>query len=101
MSSNYSIIIDKWERHEDYVRHIFRDLFLGTNSTLNRFIERNKDDCYTGKEFLERYLIHNDTFKHNNILAETKLTKTDQKDARIIAITNRLSKLEKNKNSVL
>ena len=26
MSSNYSNIIDKRERHEDYVRHIFRDL---------------------------------------------------------------------------
>ena len=31
MSSNYSIIIDKGERHEDYVRHIFRDPLSGPN----------------------------------------------------------------------
>ena len=27
MYSNYCIIIDKRELHEDYVRHIFRDIF--------------------------------------------------------------------------
>ena len=27
MSSNYSIIIVRVERHEDYVRHVFRALF--------------------------------------------------------------------------
>ena len=26
ITSNYSILIDEVERHEDYVRHIFRDL---------------------------------------------------------------------------
>ena len=26
ISSNYSILIDKGEHHEDYVRHVFRDL---------------------------------------------------------------------------
>ena len=31
MYSNYSIIIDILERHEDYVRHIFRALLSGTN----------------------------------------------------------------------
>ena len=31
MSSNYSIIIDKGERHEYYVRRIFRCLFSGPN----------------------------------------------------------------------
>ena len=34
MYSNYSIIIDKVERHEDCVRHIFRNLLLGPNSFL-------------------------------------------------------------------
>ena len=40
MSSNYSIVIDKVEIHEDYVRHIFRALLSGPNSNFNRFIER-------------------------------------------------------------
>ena len=31
MYSNYSIIIYKGERYEDYVHHIFRDLLLGPN----------------------------------------------------------------------
>ena len=39
ISSNFSIIIDKVERHKDYVRHIFRDIFSGPNSTFSRFIE--------------------------------------------------------------
>ena len=35
------------ELHEDYVRHIFRDLFSVPNSTLNHFIEIIKDDWDT------------------------------------------------------
>ena len=31
ISSNYSIIIDRLERYEDYVRHIFRYLLSGPN----------------------------------------------------------------------
>ena len=44
MSSNYYIIIDEGERHEDYVRHIFRDIFSGPSSIFNSFIEKMKDD---------------------------------------------------------
>ena len=38
MSSNYSIIIDKGEHHEDYVRRILRYILAGPNSTFNCFI---------------------------------------------------------------
>ena len=38
MSTNYSITVDKVERHEDYVWHTFSDLFTGSNSTFNCFI---------------------------------------------------------------
>ena len=31
MSSNYSIVLDKGECHEDYVRQIFRDIFSRIN----------------------------------------------------------------------
>ena len=48
MSSNYPIIIDKGELHEYYLRYIFSDLLSGPKSTLDCFIERNKDDRYTG-----------------------------------------------------
>ena len=44
MSSNYSSILDKGERHENYVRHIYRDIFWGKNSTSNCFVESYKDD---------------------------------------------------------
>ena len=50
MSSNYSIVIDEGERHEDYVRHIFKDISSGPNSTFNCFIERTNGDCYIGRE---------------------------------------------------
>ena len=48
VSSNYSIVIDKGEHDEDYVGHIYRDIFSGPNSTFKNFIESTKDDCYTG-----------------------------------------------------
>ena len=69
MSSNYSIIIDKRECHEDFVRQIFRALFTGPNSTFNRFIQRTKDDWYMGEEVPEGELSHNATQKYNDMVA--------------------------------
>ena len=69
MSSNYSIIVYNVERHEDYVRKIFRDILSGPNSTFNSFIESNKDDWFTGTEILKGYLIQNATEKYNNMVA--------------------------------
>ena len=63
MSSNYSIILDKGERHEDHVRHIFRYLFSGPNSTYNRFLERSKYDWDAETEVLQGYLIQNANLK--------------------------------------
>ena len=39
MYSNYKIIIERVELHEDSVFHHLRGLFSGQNSTLNHFIE--------------------------------------------------------------
>ena len=39
LSSNYLIILDKRERHEDYVSHIFRAILSWPNSSLKRFIK--------------------------------------------------------------
>ena len=50
MSSNYSINKDTRERHEDYVRRIFRDLLTGTDSTFGCSIERAKDYWETVRE---------------------------------------------------
>ena len=50
MSLNYSLIIDKGEHHEDYVKNVFRDLLSGTNSAFNFFVEKTKDDWDTGRE---------------------------------------------------
>ena len=61
MCSNYSIIIDKERNSKNYVRHIFRGLYLGPNSNFNNFIESSKNDWYTGTEFIYGYLIHNAT----------------------------------------
>ena len=49
MSSNYSIIIDKGEPQKDCVRHIFRDISSGPNSTFNHLIESTKDYWDTGR----------------------------------------------------
>ena len=53
MPSNYSIIIDKGECREDYVRHIFRDILSGPKSTFNCFIEITKEDWDTEREVTE------------------------------------------------
>ena len=70
MSSNYSIIIDKEEHHEDYVRHIFRDLLSDTKPTFNYFIENTKDDWYKGRKLPPGKLIKNTTEKYNNMVGE-------------------------------
>ena len=69
MSSNYSIILDKGERHEYYVRHIFRDILSGPNSTLKYFIKISKDYWDTVTEVLEGDIIQNATEKYNNMVA--------------------------------
>ena len=77
MSSNYSIVVDTGERHEDYVRHIFRALLSETNSTFNSFIERTKDYWDTVTEDPARELIHNATDNYNNMVSTTSCTKTN------------------------
>ena len=69
MSSNYTIIIDKGERHEDYVSQLFRDILSGKNSTFNIFIERNKDNWDTGYEILVSDLISNATKNYNAMVS--------------------------------
>ena len=70
MSSNYSIIVDKGERHEYCVRNIYRALLPGPNSTFNHFIEKSKGYCDTVTESLEEYLNHSSTEKYNNMVSE-------------------------------
>ena len=93
MSSNYSIIIDKGEFHKDSFRHISRSLLSGTNSTLNRFIERIKDNWDTWTEVTEGYLIHNSSEKYNDTVEENEWTSKYPKDAKIISLTTLLYKL--------
>ena len=50
MYSAYYIIIDKGERHDYYVCHIFRTLLSGTSSTYNSFIGSTKGNWDTGTE---------------------------------------------------
>ena len=95
MYSNYSIIIDKGEIHEDYVFQIFRDLLSGKKSTFNSFIENNKDDWDTGREVISVELIHNGTEKYNNMTAAKEWTKTQPKDDNIIAKTACIYDLDK------
>ena len=99
---SYSIIIDKGEGHEDYVHHNFRDVLSGPNRTSNRFIESMKVDWYTGTEFPSREVINNNiTEKYNNTVATKERTKIDPKAAKMLTLTTCLSKLYKNKTSVL
>ena len=97
MSLDYSIIIDKGEQHENYIHHIFIDLFSGPNSAFSRFIEKTKGDCYTFTEVPTREIIHNATYKHNNMAESKEWIKTDPKYTVILALTTHISKLEKKK----
>ena len=70
MYSNYSIIIDKVEYHEDYVWHIFRSILSGTNSTSNRFIEIKRYDWDTETKLPSVEIIKNANDKYNYMLAK-------------------------------
>ena len=61
MSPNYDIIIDKTERYEDHVCHIFSYLLSGINSTFNHFIESTRDDWDTVIEDPSLEIIQNNT----------------------------------------
>ena len=76
-------------------------LLSGENSTFNCFIESTEDDWETGREVLSGELINNATQKCNTKVAAKEWTKTDPKDAKTLALPTRLSKLEKNKTSVI
>ena len=78
----------------DHVRHIFRDIFSGKNSTINYFIERTKYGCYTGREVQSGELIHNSTYKYNNMVTSKERTKKNPKDSKILALKTFLSKIE-------
>ena len=69
MSSNYSVIIDKRELHEDYNRHIFRSILSGPNLTFNHFIEISKDYWDIGTDVSSGERIYNASDNYNNILA--------------------------------
>ena len=59
-----------------------------------------KYDWDTGTEVPSVELVHNATEKYNNMIAAKEWTKTDLKYAKIISLTTRLSKCERNNTSV-
>ena len=101
MTFNYTIITDKVGRRDDYVCHTFRDILSGPDQTFYHFIEIIKYFWDTGSEIIASDLIDNATQKYNNVVAAKDWTNTDPKDDKILALTNLLYKLEKNKTYVL
>ena len=67
--SNYTIIIDQRELHEDSFSHLYRDILSGPNSTLNGFISIKPYYRETVTEVPALELIHNATEKYNNMVA--------------------------------
>ena len=95
MPLNYIITIDKAGSREYYDLSLFRYLLSVPNSNLNRFINNIKDEGYIGIEVDMGEIIQNENKKYNNMITAKEWTKTDPKDATILALTTRLSKLEK------
>ena len=87
------MIIYKVEYHEDYGRHVFRVILSGTNSNIDRLIERTEDYWHTGIELLEGDINQNDE-EYNNMLVEEECTKTYPKADNFFALTTCLSKLD-------
>ena len=69
MTSNYTIIVENGERHEDYSWHIFKAIISGSNSIFNNFIWWSKSYRYKVIYIKARELIGNATDKYNNMLA--------------------------------
>ena len=74
-------------------------LLPGPNTKFNDFIKRIKDDIYSGIG-LNNHMSHDDLTtascaKYNNMVASGKYSKPNPKDANILALTTKVTALER------
>ena len=74
-------------------------LLSGPNSKFNAFIKQIKDDIYSGI-VLNNHMLHDDlstadSVKYNNRVDSDEYSKLDPKDANIIALTKKVTALER------
>ena len=94
MQQNLEDIKDRGSTHDVYLRHMFRTLMISTNMIFRDFIQQEKDKWETEGTTTSDELSNLDWRKFNNIVATTEWSKSDPKDAAIVALTTRVNILE-------
>lgn len=84
MISLHREIIEKGSTHKDYVLDLFNALLSTRNQVFNDFIQREKDDWYTGKNVEAEDLISSAITKYDNMVAKTNWKMSEPRDATIL-----------------
>ena len=99
MEESYSNIINNKSTCESIRRYMFNALLSGPNPKFNAFIKRIKDDIDLGIG-LKNNMSHDDIAtaaraKYNNMVAYDKYSKLDPKDSKVLALTTKVTALER------
>ena len=99
MEESYSKIISNKITCESIRRYMLNALLSGPNPKFNVFIERIKDDIDLGIG-LNNHMSHDDIataarVKYKNMVASNEYYKLDPKDAKILALTTKVTALER------
>ena len=92
---NSTIIVDKGLIYQDQAHKCFRDLLLILESVFKSFTKRTKDEWDTGTHIESVDLSKKSAEKYNSMVKSKYLTKTNPKETIIIALTTRLSNLDR------
>ena len=99
MEESYLKILNNKITCESIRRYMLNALLSGLNPKFNAFIKRIKDDIDSGIE-LNNHMLHDDLAtaaraKYNNMVASDEYSKLDPKDAKILALTTKVTAIER------
>ena len=105
IKSNFKILKENKKASDSYRRLLLEALVTGPNHQFNQFIDRITDDVESGigahANITPNNLIKASRTKYNNMGALDVWNKVDPRDAKILALTTIVAKLEKNGKTAL
>ena len=94
MNRKYLDVLRQGHTHDSYMMHLFDALLTSKNDSFVGFIQRKKDDWEIGGTETPTTLISLAVQKYNNMKKQNTWNQTNPKDAKIMALTTKLQKLE-------
>ncbi len=99
MQSIYRTLKENGHAPDSYRRYVYTALKTGPNSDFNAFMDRIVDDIQSGcgynKNITTDELILAARTKYHNMVEDKSWSKVDPRDAKILALTTKLEKIEK------